>query len=896
MAIAKPKTKPGTKYKAATIRGASAKSSKKTKPKTKTIPVKTTPTTLLQSLAHNVWFRRFYAPFSLLVLASTTVYWVALGAHLQNGNADQLSDPYLFSSSAIFHGATFPGTHTFLFKWPIFWLVNRFGISNSSLTIATVAAVLVTVLALALILRKIEPRPLVFGTICLFLSLALLLVPTQPYAGGLLPVNMAMLTTRNLEYILYIGALVLLVRAGRIRSWRFLSSVACLALLIASDKLFMSLGGAAAVLMLCVYAALRNWDLAHLAVRWLFATVAATIIATALLVGIQAAGITHFANDSTSSPYAITGDAKDIALGTTYAVASFFTNLGANPAYDATALHTLPAQAFHRLFSLAGPAYILAFGAALYGIYLLWGLLLPTFKGIQYKDEQPHVAFELSLLLFWSLIAAFGVFVGTKHYYAVDARYLAIGLFTIFIGGATVLRYRVIRSEFLILASTGACIAIVLAVFTAQGTYNNQSATLAGTNERNQIIAQALQQHKVTTLVGDYWRVLPTKFASHHNLQVLPLSGCTEPRQTLSSLAWQPNLHKTSFAYLLSLDGSLTDYPHCSFQQVVAAYGHPNASLVVAGTLANPKELVLFYDKGVQKNTTSVSQQTAIPATVLPIDLSGLTDANCTQPTTMTVVAHQDDDLLFTNPDLLHDIEAGNCVRTVFLTAGDSGYNKFYWLNRQLGSEAAYSNMLGINDVWVQRTVKLDTGEYITVASPRSNSKVSLIFFNLPDGDIHGGGFPSSHFESLAKLRDGKISTIHAVDGESSYTSSQLTSALSSLMNVYKPAEIHTQADVPSAQYPDHSDHIAAGNFTVTAAKEYDQVQFASDVSTPVKRYIGYPIHGYPANVSGADLQKKEAAFFAYSRFDGGVCHSAIECSNTATYNSYLARQYQEGQ
>src|SRR5262245_28199466 len=35
----------------------------------------------------------------------------------------------------------------------------------------------------------------------------------------------------------------------------------------------------------------------------------------------------------------------------------------------------------------------------------------------------------------------------------------------------------------------------------------------------------------------------------------------------------------------------------------------------------------------------------------------------------MYVVAHEDDDLLFLSPDLLHDIQSGACVTTVFVTA-----------------------------------------------------------------------------------------------------------------------------------------------------------------------------------------------------------------------------------
>ena len=52
------------------------------------------------------------------------------------------------------------------------------------------------------------------------------------------------------------------------------------------------------------------------------------------------------------------------------------------------------------------------------------------------------------------------------------------------------------------------------------------------------------------------------------------------------------------------------------------------------------------------------------------------------------IIAHQDDDLLFQSPDLLRDVDAGRCVRSVFVTAGDSGYGNDYWQSREEGAEA----------------------------------------------------------------------------------------------------------------------------------------------------------------------------------------------------------------
>src|SRR5882762_7030559 len=168
-------------------------------------------------------FAKAYALFAVLGLFATTLFWAILGARLQQGNADQPANVYLFENAHTFHEALLPGQHSFLIKWPLFLLVRVFGSSQAAFSIFTVATVLLTVALLAFIIYRIERRPLVFSTIFLALASVLLLVPTMPYAGGLLPVNMAMLTTRNLEYLFYIAGLALLVWAPRIKSWKFLA-------------------------------------------------------------------------------------------------------------------------------------------------------------------------------------------------------------------------------------------------------------------------------------------------------------------------------------------------------------------------------------------------------------------------------------------------------------------------------------------------------------------------------------------------------------------------------------------------------------------------------------------------------------------------------------------------
>jgi LmbE family N-acetylglucosaminyl deacetylase len=258
----------------------------------------------------------------------------------------------------------------------------------------------------------------------------------------------------------------------------------------------------------------------------------------------------------------------------------------------------------------------------------------------------------------------------------------------------------------------------------------------------------------------------------------------------------------------------------------------------------------------------------------------------------MNIVAHQDDDLLFINPDTLNDIKEGHCVRTVYVTAGNAGAGSYYWLGREQGSEAAYAYMLGVSDSWVQKIVEINSHEFISIANPKGNTKVSLVFMRLPDGNLKGQGFPSSNFESLAKLEAGQINTLNSVDGQSYYSQSQLTSALEQIMLTYQPTVIRTQADYVSSQYPDHSDHIAVGQEVKKAYDKYESEQYGNLVTIPIKYYIGYPIHAMPNNVSGNTLIQKELTFLAYAKYDSQVCQTMQQCTTSTAYSHYLPKEY----
>jgi LmbE family N-acetylglucosaminyl deacetylase/putative flippase GtrA len=832
---------------------------------------------------------RWYMALSLLVLLGTTLLWSLLGVHLQQTNADQLVNARLFDNRAAFEQAVFPEQHSFLIKWPLFYVIKLFNYTPAIYTWVTALTVIATVTIFAYVLWRIERRPLVFGTLCLMLASVLLLVPAQPYAGALLPVNMAMLATRNLEYMLYIAGLVCLVRAPRPASKQFAGGAVALGLLIASDRLFLSVSIAGALLAMCVYILYRRWEFATLVARWLVAAVAAGLAAAVVVGAVNHTHITQITG-SQAGPYGLAQDTKSITLGLIFAITGLATNFGANPAYDAVTLAQIPRSSADHLFSPAGPAYIINFLILVLCVCFAIRFLLATVRRPKLPALEIPVAQKLAVLLLWSAIAVTGLFIITRHYYQVDARYLALGLFALFAVLAAWLRPRRVDAELVAVCLPVLLLGIILGSVGSIQTYGVQKQALDNVNYRNEVVAQTLASHHATVLIGDYWRVLPVQSLSADGKQrVMPLENCTQARQMLASKAWQPNLRQTSFAYLLSLDKSLTDYPQCAPADVLKAYGIPNSTALIDGSLAHPKELLLFYDRGTHFPQALSTSTKAARSSLLPVELNDLTHTSCEGPVLMNIVAHEDDDLLFMNPDLQHAINAHHCVRTVYLTAGDAGGARPYWLSRELGSQAAYSQMTGTSAAWVQRTVHLPGGQYITVANIRGNDKYSLIFMHLPDGNLDGKGFGASNHESLAELEEGRISTLQSVDNQSGYTVEALTTAIAELMRIYQPTKIHTQSDYSGGQYKDHSDHRATGRIAARAYRQYENNQFNDTVTIPLAFYKGYPIHQLPANVDGLDLLAKQTAFSAYATYDTGVCRS---CSQNPVYAVYLERQY----
>jgi len=258
-----------------------------------------------------------------------------------------------------------------------------------------------------------------------------------------------------------------------------------------------------------------------------------------------------------------------------------------------------------------------------------------------------------------------------------------------------------------------------------------------------------------------------------------------------------------------------------------------------------------------------------------------------TSALSLYVVAHADDPILFQSPDLLHDLDSGQPVRTVVLTAGDAGRGKGYWSSREAGLMAAYAKLAGVANFWRATTLRIN-GHRIAEYAVTARSNVVVDFLRLPEGGWpEGDGTSAYGYQSLKKLWNGSLAQLVTVDKLNSYTKDTLTATLAAIMQLARPTRINVQDYTGTFGDGDHADHHAGAYFAVAANESYRAAHI-------LHGYADYVTADMPPNVSGKDLAAKTASFYAYARFDPLECQSPAQCAGRPE-SAWLRRQYTVG-
>lgn len=265
----------------------------------------------------------------------------------------------------------------------------------------------------------------------------------------------------------------------------------------------------------------------------------------------------------------------------------------------------------------------------------------------------------------------------------------------------------------------------------------------------------------------------------------------------------------------------------------------------------------------------------------------GVVDPACRQGTTMVVAAHQDDTILFMSPDIVRDVRAGRCLRSVIIGSGAHA-DAAYMLSREQGMEAAEAQMVGVADSWTTTHVR-QAGHWITEVSLAGAPGVTIDFLASDTNDawpVGSSGNPANGDPSLLEaLERGWLASMTTIDGPTVYTRQGLIDTLGQLMRRFGPSRVDTQDFVERYGPGDHADHRATAFLTMHAWR--DEYGVGTLVS-----YQGYDVAGRPENVSGSDYAAKLAAFVAYEPFDGRVPQSAAAAEADQFYGNWMHREY----
>ncbi|HSD85973.1 MAG TPA: PIG-L family deacetylase, partial [Kofleriaceae bacterium] len=199
----------------------------------------------------------------------------------------------------------------------------------------------------------------------------------------------------------------------------------------------------------------------------------------------------------------------------------------------------------------------------------------------------------------------------------------------------------------------------------------------------------------------------------------------------------------------------------------------------------------------------------------------------------LVIVAHQDDDLLFMQPDVLEAVRAGGGVTTVYVTAGNGTKGADASDRRYEGLRSAYSAAAG-STAWRCGYVEI-TG-HVAEHCRLTDRPVSLVFLAFPDGGKEG-----EHTASLLHLWQGTIAGAETVAHRTTYYDRDgLIETVAQIIRITQPSRVRT-LEIAATHGRDHSDHMLVGALTVLAMTR------ASSVAELLS-YRGYSIADEPTN------------------------------------------------
>ncbi|MCW5809142.1 MAG: PIG-L family deacetylase, partial [Deltaproteobacteria bacterium] len=243
----------------------------------------------------------------------------------------------------------------------------------------------------------------------------------------------------------------------------------------------------------------------------------------------------------------------------------------------------------------------------------------------------------------------------------------------------------------------------------------------------------------------------------------------------------------------------------------------------------------------------------------------------------LTIVAHQDDDLLFFQPDL-YDVARRGSLTNVYITAGDGNHGLDQAEERIQGLLVAYARIVGDLD-WNCGYIELRGHVAQHCRIPGKN--ISLLFLAYPDGGREG-----QFANGLLRLWNGEIARATTVAKRTTtYTREELIDTLAEVIDVTRPHVVRIP-EVAGTHDRDHVDHMMVGALALIAtARSQQQPELIS--------YRGYATTLEPPNlIDPLFLRSRDPlAHYEACTIDCGSCGEA--CTDLPPEHlAWLHRRY----
>ena len=234
----------------------------------------------------------------------------------------------------------------------------------------------------------------------------------------------------------------------------------------------------------------------------------------------------------------------------------------------------------------------------------------------------------------------------------------------------------------------------------------------------------------------------------------------------------------------------------------------------------------------------------------------------------LVIVAHQADDLLFMQPDLMERVQSGSGVTVLYVTAGDAGHDVAYIEDRQFGTMSGYDTVSGDSLLdwrcgWIE--LKGHPAQHCRLA----DADLSLVFLGYPDGGVEG-----QYASSMLKLWQGDITSGTTKSRQpSTYGQADLIDVVAEVISETSPDTLRI-LDVESTHGHDHEDHMISAALALLGA--------ARSTSSPhIVSYRGYNTAEEPVTKTPAFVAPQIRALEAYDACAtkcgvdcGGICAS----------------------